>query len=52
MPGDAMLILPGLALAGPEPDQAALERRCKWWSWFAIVCIVVGTVCQIVANWV
>ena len=35
-----------------KPEQDNIERRSKRWSALAIVCIVVGTICQIVANWV
>jgi hypothetical protein len=34
------------------PELIQHQRRCMRWSVLALVCIVVGTFCQIIANWV
>jgi hypothetical protein len=34
----------------PNQDQIRLERRYARWGWVGLVCIVAGTVCQIIAN--
>ena len=35
-----------------DQDQIRLERRYDVLGWVGVICIVVGTVCQIIANWV
>jgi hypothetical protein len=35
-----------------DPAQFKHERRCLWLSSFGLAFVVVGTVCQIIANWV
>ena len=39
---------------GNSPDQKQIkrERRYDLLGWVGLICIVVGTVCQIIANWV
>jgi hypothetical protein len=34
----------------PNQDQIKLERRYDRLGWLGLVCIVVGTLCQIIAN--
>jgi hypothetical protein len=34
----------------PKQDQIKLERRYDRLGWVGLVCIVAGTVCQIIAN--
>ena len=36
----------------PDPNQIRMERRYDRLGWVGLVCIVVGTVCQIIANFV
>jgi hypothetical protein len=36
----------------PDQKQIKLERRYDLLGWVGLICIVVGTVCQIITNWV
>jgi hypothetical protein len=39
-----------LLLEGQDQNQIALEQHYVRWGWVGLVCIVAGTVCQIIAN--
>src|SRR5262245_13268955 len=41
-----------LGLETLDQDQIRLERRYDVLGWVGVICIVAGTVCQIIANWV